>query len=246
MKFRLGLVCALAGAMAVSAGVSQASAGTLNGFMEFGAAGVTYGGGTSLGSATFIKLPTTALVLGPEDAISPLNGVVNNFDYNPANPWSFQALSIIGVNTHIAGNVLPTTFGIGTPYIGSFLTFASDGPTAAFPVLGLGKGTSPAYRFTYDISLASWASSGPGELDLTTSGFLMDSGLPGFVGQAASLTLTLTSACSANAIDCGRATGAWEFYTLGDGNYTLTPEPAALSVLGMGLVALAMVRRRRR
>ncbi len=245
MKFRLGAVCALAGALAISVGISAASAGTLNGYMEFGTAGVTYGGGTSLGSAAWIKLPTTTLVMGPQDAVSPVNGVVNNFDYNSANPWSFQALSIIGIDTHAAGNKIPTTFGIGAPYIGSFLTFASDGPTAAFPILGTGLGTSPAYRFTYDISLASWASSGPGELDLTTSGFLMDTGLPGFVGQPASLTLSLTSACSANAIDCGRATGAWEFYTLGDGNYVLTPEPAALSVLGLGLVALAMVRRRR-
>ncbi len=240
MKTRLGIVCALAGVLAVSAGVPQASATTttLNGMMDF-ATRVTFGGGTDLASATWIAIPATATV--EDQWATGVNGNPNDFLYNAAHPWSFQPGSLVHLNTGIAGNHLTTAAGGGTPPAAGFLTFAMDNGTA--------KGTIPSFRFTYDLAAATWFTSptAPDKLEMDSIGFLTDTGIPGFLAQPSVLTLSITTNCDNIAHPaCNFANAAWEFSTDGTGGYTLTPEPAALSVLGMGLVGLAMVRRRRR
>ena len=257
---------AVAGFMAVQAATTDASA-SLNGYMAFSTVNVEFEGGNgTLGGAQFLVLDALAdNDVGSQVLTSPLNGKPNNFYYNPAHPYSFSAFSHVEITTGMSSgpaappadimfgesysNVLPTTNAGGFPYIQSFLTFAySDPLLAAVPTLG--KGSSPQARFSYDLSSITWSTSGADNLSFTSTGFIIDSGIPGFASQQAVLTGSFTSACQTNESppegeECELANGALVFYTLGDGNVQNIPEPVTMTMFGVGIAGLMVARRRR-
>ena len=256
---------AVAGFMAVQAATTDASA-SLNGYMTFSTGNAEFeGGNNTLGGATFLVLDALPENdVGSQVPTSPINGNPNNFYYNPAHPYSFSAFSHVAITTGMSAgvappadipfdesysNVLPTTNASGLPYISSLLTFAYSDPLLA-AVPGLGKGSSPQARFSYDMSAITWTSSGADNLSFTSTGFIIDTGIPGFASQQAVLTGSFTTACPADqspleAHECELANGALVFYTLGDGNVQNIPEPVTMTMFGVGIAGLMAARRRR-
>ena len=231
---------AVAGFIGIQAVTTQASA-SLNGALSFDG---TLGGSGYVGAS--LKTATD-IILSPLDPVGfallpvvPTNGIMNNF-YSPsglqdASNIRVLYLSNVSINTGFAGNSMPVVDSTGIPLYSNFLTFSFTSSVA---------GTVPNGRFTYDISDIVWeAGTKLNTLNFFSTGFIGDSGFPGFSGQQATLSGSFSTHCVANT-SCNTITSHFEFETLGDGHYQNIPEPVSMSLLGIGIAGLVAARRRR-
>lgn len=197
----LAVITMLAGGSVVSA-TPIAANGTF-GYVPIGDTTMT---GSTLGSATSVTIPSSEII----------NTLPSTFLGNPNDFASLLALAQSVTVAPLTLNTQSINGGFNSESHTAYLTFSS--------------GTTPAGRFTFDMSSIKWASSGDNELDFAALGTFHDS--QGTYGdQSADISASFTRTTQGGTINA-----SFTFET--PATVSDVPEPASLTLLGIGAACL--------
>ncbi|HEX3574363.1 MAG TPA: PEP-CTERM sorting domain-containing protein [Rhodopila sp.] len=224
---RIGLKATLAAAAMTALVAAHNAHATPSTILDNANVGGSYGNVTtdtgSLGSATVLTLGS-ANIGSLLDTYTPLNGTQapNTFVYGPNTLTSSSATTTIGSLSlsNLSGNTFSDT-------INDFLTF---------------QGTTGLYEFDVtSLAMSVTSQGGAYYLNIDAFGTLVDQS-DNYEDTNAAASLTFTQTGGSGSIIGG--------YTLGSPpNFTAppsVPEPMSLSLLGGGLAALGVIRRRKK